>query len=112
MAAILPALLKVFSDTSHNLSLTDNQTTALFLLKSKMAEIEMTGYPEVGQQNDVFGGNSIFEWTSDVTDIESEEIVGLRRVQITVSWEHLGKLQSKSMFTYIAAREIQQQQNQ
>lgn len=112
MAAILPALLKVFSDTSHNLSLTDNQTTALFLLKSKMAEIEMTGYPETGQQSDIFGGASIFEWESNVTDIESEEIFGLRRVQVTVSWEHLGKLQSKSMFTYMANREIQQAQNQ
>lgn len=112
MAAILPALLKVFSDTSHNLSLTDNQTTAIFLLKSKMAEIEMAGYPETGQQSDVFGGASIFEWESNVTDIESEEIFGLRRVQVTVSWEHLGKLQSKSMFTYMANREIQQTQNQ
>lgn len=112
MAAVFPVLLKVFSDTSRNVSLLDNRITALYLLKSKMEEMEMTGYPEVGQQNDVFGGNSIFEWTSDVTDIESEEIFGLRRVQVTVSWEHLGRLRSISMFTYIAAREIQQQQNQ
>jgi type II secretion system protein I len=111
MAAILPALLKVFSDTSHNLSLTDNRTTALYLLKSQMAEIEMTGYPEAGQQSDVFG-DSIFQWESNVTDIESDEIFGLRRVEVTVSWEHLGKLKSMSMFTYMANREIQQTQNQ
>ncbi len=112
MAAVFPVLLKVFSETSRNVSFSDNRITALYLLKSKMAEIEMTGYPETGQQSDVFGGNSIFEWESQVTDIESEEIFGLRRVQVTVSWEHLGKLRSIGMFTYVAPREIQQQQNQ
>ncbi len=111
MAAVLPALLKVFGDTARNVSLSDNRVTALYLLKSQMSEIEANGYPEVGQQSDVIGG-SIFEWESHVTDIESEEIFGLRRVQLTISWEHLGKLRSISMFTYIANRETEQQQNQ
>lgn len=108
MAAVLPALLKVFSDTSRNVSLSDNRVTALYLLESQMAEIEMSGYPEVGQQNDIIG-DSIFEWQSVVSDIESEEIDGLRRVELTISWEHLGRLQSIGVFTYIADREIQQE---
>ena len=108
MAAVLPALLKVFSDTSRNVSLSDNRVTALYLLESQMAEIEMSGYPEVGQQNDIIG-DSIFEWQSAVSDIESEEIDGLRRVELTISWEHLGRLQSIGVFTYIADREIQQE---
>ncbi|MDE0314106.1 MAG: hypothetical protein OXM61_04325 [Candidatus Poribacteria bacterium] len=111
MAAVLPALLKVFGDTARNVSFSDNRVTALYLLETQMAQIEMNGYPETGPQSDVIG-DSIFEWQSDVTDIESEEILGLRRVQLTVFWEHLGKLQSIGMFTYIADREIQQQQNQ
>ena len=111
MAAVLPALLKVFSDTSRNIGQSDNRITALYLLKSKMAEIEVNGYPEVGQENDVFGGDSIFEWQSMVSDIESEEIVGLRKIEVTVSWEQFGKSRSISMFTYMAAREIQQEQN-
>ena len=110
MAAILPALLKVFSDTTHNTGQSDNRITALYLLKSKMAEIEASGYPETGQQSDVFGGNSIFEWQFTVSDVESEEIIGLRKIEVTVSWEQLGKAQSITMFTYMANREIQQQQ--
>ena len=111
MAAVLPALLKVFGDTSRNLSFSDNRLTALYLLKEQMARIQISGYPEVGQQSDVFGGNSIFEWQSVVSDVESDEIDGLRRVELTVSWEHLGKLQSISIFTYMADRELQQTQN-
>ncbi len=111
MAAVFPALLKVFSDTSRNVSLSDNRVTALYLLESQIAEIEMGGYPEAGQQSDIIGG-SIFEWQSVVSDIESDEIEGLRRVAVTISWEHLGRLQSISMFTYMADREIQQEQNQ
>lgn len=111
MAAILPALLKVFSDTNATIGKTDHKITALYLLKSKMAELEASGYPETGQDSDVFGGNSIFEWQSIVTDVESEEIIGLRRIEVTVSWEHIGKLQSITMFSYMASREIPQQQN-
>ncbi|MCY4401750.1 MAG: prepilin-type N-terminal cleavage/methylation domain-containing protein [Candidatus Poribacteria bacterium] len=111
MAAILPALLKVFSDTNATIGKTDHRITALYLLKSKMAELEAAGYPETGQDSDVFGGNSIFEWQTAVTDVESEEIIGLRKIELTVSWEHVGRMQSISMFSYMASREIQQQEN-
>lgn len=110
MAAILPALLKVFSDTASNIGKTDHRITALYLLQSKMAEIQANGYPEVGQENDVFGGNSIFEWQSVVTDIETEEMLGLRKLEVTVSWEHLNNVHSLGMFTYMADRAIQQEQ--
>ncbi len=111
MAAVLPALLKVFGDTARNVSFSDNRVTALYLLETQMAEIKMNGYPETGQQSDVIG-DSIFEWQSIISDVESDEIFGLRKVELTVFWEHLGKLQSISMFTYMADREIQQQENQ
>lgn len=110
MAAVLPALLKVFSDTASNIGKTDHRITALYLLQSKMAEIQTNGFPEVGQENDVFGGNSIFEWQSVVTDIETEEMLALRKVELIVSWEHLNEVQSIGMYTYMANREIQQNQ--
>ena len=112
MAAILPALLKVFSDTSKNIGKADHNITALYLLQSKMAEIEANGFPEVGHENDVFGGTSIFEWQTVVSDIETEEMLALRKVELTVSWEHLNKVNSISMFTYMADRAVQQQQGQ
>ncbi len=110
MAAILPALLKVFSDTSSNIGRSDHRITALYLLQSKMAEIEANGFPEVGQENDVFGGTSIFEWQSVVSDLETEEMLPLRKVELTVSWEHLNRVDSISVFTYMADRAAQQQE--
>lgn len=109
MAAILPALLKVFSDTSKNIGKSDHNITALYLLQSKMAEIAANGFPEVGHENDVFGGTSIFEWQTVVSDIETEEMLALRKVELTVSWEHLNKVNSISMFTYVADRAAKQQ---
>jgi type II secretory pathway pseudopilin PulG len=111
MAAVLPALLKVFGDTARNVALSDYRVTALYLLETQMSEIEMSGFPDVGQQNDVIG-DSIFEWQSLITDVESDEIFGLRKVELTISWEHLGKLQSIGTFTYMADREMQQEQTQ
>lgn len=107
MAAVLPALLKVFNDVSRNQGLTDNRMTALYLLKFKMAEIEMNGFPETGQSSGEFGENSIFQWQSSIQDVESEEFDGLRRIELSIAWEHLGKPQSISMYTFIADRAIQ-----
>ncbi len=110
MAAVFPALLKVFSDTSRNVALSDNRITALYLLKYQMAQIEMQGYPEPGQYSGEFGENSLFQWQSSVTELDSDEIEGLRMVELTVLWEHLGKPRSISMLTYMADREMQQGQ--
>ena len=112
MAAILPALLKVFSETTRNVALSDNRVTALYLLKFQMAAIEMNGFPEVGPNSGEFGEGTNFSWESVVEDVESEEVIGLRKIGVTVTWEHLGKVQSITMHTYMADREIQQQQNQ
>lgn len=112
MAAIFPTLLKAFSDTSRNVARSDNRITALYLLKYQMAQIEMQGYPEVGQSGGEFGENSLFQWQSTVTEIDSDEIEGLRMIELTVLWEHLGKPQTMSMMTYMADREMQQGQGQ
>ena len=48
LAAVLPAILHVFASAARNQGLSDNTTTALYLLKFRMAEIEMGGYPDVG----------------------------------------------------------------
>ena len=111
MAAVLPALLKVFNDVSRNQSLTDNKMTALYLMKFKMAEIEMNGFPETGESGGEFGEGSIFQWQSDVQDVESEEFDGLRRIELTIAWEHFGKPRSISTYSFIADRSLQQTQN-
>lgn len=105
LSAVLPALLQVFSSAIRNQGLSDTQTTALYLIKFRMAELELDGYPEVGEETGEFGENSRYQWHSVVEDIQSEEVQSLRRIQVTVSWQHLGKERSMSMHTFVADRQ-------
>lgn len=111
MAAVFPALLKVFNDVARNQRLTDNRMTALYLMKFKMAEIEMNGFPETGESGGEFGEGSIFQWRSAVQDVQSEEFDGLRRIQLTIMWDHFGQPRSISTYSFIADRSLQQTQN-
>jgi len=112
LSAVLPALLHVFVSATRNQALSDDNTTALYLLKFRMAEIEMSSYPDVGEETGEFGDNSRYQWRSVVEDMESEQIQGVRRVQVTVSWQHRGKERSMAMNTFISDRQIQKPQTQ
>ena len=112
LTAVLPALLQAFASAARNQGLSDNSTTALYLLKYRMAEIEMEGYPDVGDESDEFGENTRYRWRSVVADVDSEEVENIRRVQVTVTWIHRNRERSISMSTYIADRQMPQNSNQ
>ena len=108
MAATLPALLQAFTTATRNQALSDDSTTALYLLKFRMAEIEMEGYPDVGQESGEFGENTRYLWRSVVEDIESEEVENIRRVTVTVTWQHKNRERSMAMSTFMADRQMPQ----
>ena len=110
LAAVLPAILHVFASAARNQGLSDNRTTVLYLLKFRMAEIEMAGYPDVGEETGEFGNNTRYRWSSIVEDVESEEVENVRKVQVTVTWQHRNRERSMSMNTYIADRQNAQTQ--
>lgn len=110
LGAVLPALLHAFASAARTQGLSDNRTTALYLLKFRMAEIEMGGYPDVGEETGEFGNNTRYRWSSVVADIDSEEVENVRRVQVTVTWQHRNRERSMSMNTYIADRQKTQTQ--
>ena len=110
LSAALPALLQAFTSATRNQGLSDNSTTALYLLKFRMAEIEMSGYPDVGQETDEFGENTRYRWRSVVEDIQSEEVENIRRVMVTITWQHRNRERSMSMNTFIADRQMPQGQ--
>ena len=112
LGAVLPALLHAFATAARNQGLSDNTTTALYLLKFRMAEIEMEGFPDVGDQSGEFGENTRYRWNSVVQDIESEEVENIRQVQVTVTWQHRNRERSMSMNTFIADRQKPQTQTQ
>lgn len=110
LAAAIPALLQAFTTATRNQALSDNSTTALYLLKFRMAEIEMEGYPDVGQESGEFGENTRYLWRSVVEDIASEEVENIRRVTVTVTWQHKNRERSMSMNTFMADRQMPQGQ--
>ncbi len=87
-------------------------TTAIFLLKTRMAQIELEGYPDIGQESGDFGEYSPYRWRSEVHDVVSDEFEeGLRAVNVTVMWLEQGKAESTSMMTYFANRQMPQPEN-
>lgn len=110
MAAItLPALLQTFSRGTKAHSLIENKTTAFYLLRLRMAEIEMLEELEPGSEEGEFGTDSRFTWTSDVAETDTE---GLYEIIVTVIWEERGRERNIELATYIADKNIEQQQQQ
>ena len=105
LSLALPALMYSFRNAAHGQASSENRTTAVYLLKFRMAEIELSGYPDIGDEEGEFGENSRFRWHSEVQDVVSDEIEKLRRVTVTVTWQEQGKERSISMSTYVADRQ-------
>lgn len=102
LAIALPPLLRVFSESGTRSASSENETTAVNLLKYKMAEIEMMGYPEgTGEDEGEFGEGSRFRWTSRIEETDTE---GLLLISVTINWLGMGKDKSMTMNTYMADR--------
>ena len=106
-AIALPALLRAFSEGTKKHSLIENRTTALYLLKLRMSEIEMLGALDVGSEEGEFGTDSRFGWISEVAETETD---GLYEVIVTVHWQERGREENVELTTYIADRSIQQEE--
>jgi general secretion pathway protein I len=106
-AIVLPVLIRAFSQGTRNQALIENRTTALYLLKLRMSEIEMLGELEAGTEEGEFGTNSRFSWSSDIAESNTE---GLYQVAVTVLWQERGKERSVELTTYIADKNIEQEE--
>ena len=109
LSTALPALMYSFRNAAQGQALSENRTTALYLLKFRMAEIALGGYPDIGEEDGEFGENSRFRWRSKVQDVVSDEIENLRLITVTLTWQERGTEESISMNTYMADREKQPQ---
>lgn len=105
-AIALPPLLQAFSQGTKNQSLIENKTTALYLLKLKMGEIEMLGEIEAGSEDGEFGSDSRFQWSSDIAESDTE---GLYEVTVTVNWQERGHDEAVELMTYLADRTIERE---
>ena len=105
-AIALPVLLQSFSEGTKNQSLIENKTTALYLLKLRMSEIEMMGELDPGSEEGEFDTDSLFQWSSDISESDTE---GLYEVTVTVNWQERGQERSVELTTYLADRTIERQ---
>jgi len=106
IAVALPPLLRAFTHGARGQKLSANKTTALYLLKFQMAQIELEGFPEIGEEEGEFGEGSRYTWASSVEEVPDVE--DLRKITMTVNWQEEGKERTISMATYIAKREMPQ----
>ena len=106
-AIALPVLLQSFSEGTKNQSLIENRTTAIYLLKLRMSEIEMLGEIEAGSEDGEFGANSLFQWSSDISETDTE---GLFEVTVVVNWQERGQEKSVELTTYLADRTIEREE--
>ena len=105
----MPALVRSFGQAQREQALSENKTTALYLLKYQMALIESEGFPDIGSDSGEFGEGSRYTWASEIADVESEEIEGLRSINLTVIWQEQGKEKSISVVTLVSDRQLPQQ---
>lgn len=105
-AMALPALLRTFSEGIRNYSVIEKKTTAYYLLKLKIGQVEMAGYPDVGSEDGDFGDDSLFKWATEVTETETD---GLREIIVTISWQERGQDRSIQLSTFMADRSIEEQ---
>jgi type II secretion system protein I len=105
----MPALVRSFGQAQREQALAENKTTALYLLKYQMALIESEGFPEIGSDSGEFGEGSRYTWASEIADVESEEVEGLRSISLTVIWQEQGKEKSISVATLVSDRQLPQQ---
>ncbi len=108
-AIALPMLLKAFSDGTKRYSLIENRTTAIYLLRLKMAEIEMNGYSALASEEGDFGADSRFKWASEVVNTD---IDGLKEVTVIISWQERGQEKSIQLSTYMSDRSMPETQEE
>jgi general secretion pathway protein I len=108
-AIAFPTLLKAFSAGIKSYSLVESKTTAYYLLRLKMGQVEMTGYPDTGKTDGDFGNDSRYKWATEVTETDTDS---LREVTVVITWQERGQDKSLQLSTYMADRTIEQQDQQ
>ena len=64
------------------------QSIAYTLAQQKLAEIEMQGYPEVGQEQGVFEEYPGFNWYVNVLPYDIEQLgTEIRIVMVDIAWD-------------------------
>lgn len=99
MGLVLPVVLTAFTNGARSRSVATGRTTAAYLLRDRLTEMEASGVPQVGEASGEFEAGAAYAWTSSVSTTEVE---GLYDVVVTIHWQERGETRSFSVRTYLA----------
>ncbi len=88
MGGALAILLGAVNRNLVQASLSKNQSIAQSLAQQKMTEIELEGYPEVGQEQGTFEEFPGFDWYVNVLPYDIEQLgTEIRIVMVDIAWD-------------------------
>jgi len=88
MGASLAILLGAVNRNLVLASQSKNQSIAYTLAQQKLTEIEMQGYPDVGQEQGVFEEYPGFNWYVNVLPYDIEQLgTEIRIVMVDIAWD-------------------------
>ncbi len=88
MGAALAILLGAVNRNLVQASKSKNQSIAQALAQQKMTEIELEGYPEVGQEQGTFEEFPGFDWYVNVLPYDIEQLgTEIRIVMVDIAWD-------------------------
>jgi type II secretion system protein I len=88
MGASLAILLGAVNRNLVLASQSKNQSIAYALAQQKLTEIELQGYPEVGQEQGVFEEYPGFNWYVNVLPYDIEQLgTEIRIVMVDIAWD-------------------------
>ena len=99
LATVLPALLVTFSNSSRTRSAAESRTTAAYLVRDTLAELQSAGTPTPGDEEGIYQEGVRFQWRTSVAPTDTE---GLFDVVATVVWLERGQERELGVRTYIA----------
>ncbi|MAF10977.1 hypothetical protein CMK11_11060 [Candidatus Poribacteria bacterium] len=101
LGAVLPTVMIAFTTSARSRSRSERETTAAYLLRDKLSEMEALGAPAEGEDQGDFGEGSLFTWVTSVASLP--EIEELYDVTVRVQWLEAGQQRELAVRTYMAA---------
>jgi type II secretion system protein I len=101
LGAVLPAIMIAFTTSARTRASSENGTTAAYLVRDKLSEMEALGAPEEGEDAGDFGEGSRFTWATTVGPTETEELYD---VVVRVQWLEMGEQRELAVRTYMAGQ--------
>ncbi len=110
LAIIAVSLVVILHSQTLGMSLANRSrdlSVASFLAQKRMEEIEMQGFPELGEKEGIVDENYPgFSYRQVVSpgEFSGKSLEGLRKITVTISWLDGSEKQSREIISYIAKR--------